>query len=233
MRRQRTAILALFLGGCVTTSPVPPVNPVPVEPPVARARELPPGKAAEVCWAAAEEMRKSGLAAEAIAEYEKVRQHDPHHGRVAWRLALLYDRQGNAVRANEEYQRALEAEPKNPDLLSDRGYFYYQRGDHAQAEKWFREALAIDAGHRRATINLALTLGHQGRIEDSLAQFSRVLPPAQAYCNVGVLLANQGQREQARHYFLEALRLDMTLSQARTFLGFLDAPPAPGDGLTP
>jgi Tfp pilus assembly protein PilF len=194
--------------------------------------ELPPAKAAELCWAAGEEMRKGGFEAEAVTQYEKVREHDPRWPRVAWRLALLYDRQGNGVKAAAEYQRALEAEPRNADLLNDYGYFSYQRGDLANAEARLRQALTLSPKHARVSVNLGLTLGKQGRFAEALACFQRTLPPAQAHCNVGVLLANQGRTAEARSYFQEAQRLDPALAQARTFLALLDRPPGADDTRT-
>jgi Tfp pilus assembly protein PilF len=217
------AVLLLALAGCVTTGPFATHSPPPAE--KARARELSPAQAAEVCWATAEELRKRGYEAEAIAQYEKVREHAPDYPQVAWRLAVLYDRQGDAARSSALYQQALQVEPRNPDLLNDLGYFYYQREDWAQAEHWLREALAVDPKHARANVNLGLTLGRQGRANESLECFARVLPPAQAMCNVGVLLSHLGRREDARRFFEDALRQDRTLTQARAFLAWLDGPP--------
>lgn len=215
------------LTGCVTLNPQPP-QPSPGLLPAAPLRhagkELTPAEQVEVSWAAAEEMRKQGLEAEALVHYEKVREHAPQHPSLAWRLAVLHDRQGNAGRAAAEYERALRADPRNPDLLNDVGYFHLQRDELPQAEKHLRDALAVRPEHERANVNLGLALGRQGRAEEGLACFARVLPPAQARCNVGLILAQKGRVEEARRWLREALQLDPKLAQARAFLDHLERP---------
>jgi Tfp pilus assembly protein PilF len=223
-------LLALTgLAGCTTFSPQPPqAGPAlsPAAPLRYAGKELTPAEQVEVSWAAAEEMKKQGLEAEALVHYEKVREHDPQHASLAWRLAVLYDRQGNADMAAAEYERALRADARNPDLLNDVGYFHLQRDDLPQAEKYLRDALSVRPEHERANVNLGVTLGRQGRVEDSLACFARVLPPAQARCNVGLILAQEGRVEEARRSLREALRLDPNLAQAKAFLARLESPAA-------
>lgn len=219
------ALVMLTITGCATLGPpTEPKSPEPVvETRTTGSKELPPAQAALVCWNAGEEMRKTGYEKEAVAQYERVRELEPNRQRVAWRLAVLYDKLGDNVKALAEYQRALQAEPRNADLLNDAGYYHYQREDWDNAEKRFRDALAVNPKHARATVNLGLTLGHLGLLqgnqkyfEECNACFQRVLPPAHVHCNLGVLLAHHGRIEEARRAFAEALRLDATLVQARS-----------------
>jgi Tfp pilus assembly protein PilF len=194
-----------------------------------RAKELPPNQTAELCLAAAAELEKRGFESEAIAQYEKAREHDPNRKQVAYRLAVLYDRRGDSTRAAAEYARALQETPRNADLLNDLGYFHYQRDNFVEAEKWFRQALAVTPGHQRAAVNLGLALGCQGRFQESLETFAKILPPAQALSNVGVLLAQQGRKDEAREAFQQALRLEPGLPQARAIMARLDGLPSPAE----
>src|SRR5439155_24527959 len=87
--------------------------------------------------------------------------------------------------------------------------------------------------HQRATVNLGLAQGKQGRMDASLETFRRVLPASQAYCNIGVLLAQQGNTAEARRALEEALHLEPGLKQAQAVLDHLGAaavtsPPAAG-----
>jgi Tfp pilus assembly protein PilF len=186
-----------------------------------RPKELPPEQTAELAQAAAEELEKQGHEVEAIAQYENARQHDPHRP-VARRLAVLYDRVGDDQRALKEYDRAVQAAPRDAELLNDRGYFHYERGEWAEAEQWLRRALEVDPQQARATINLGLVLARQERYEESLATFQRVLPDAQARCNVGMVLAQQGKASAAWNALEAALQLDPHLTQARAVLGKLE-----------
>jgi Tfp pilus assembly protein PilF len=224
--RGRTALAfpltLLCFVGCHTLDAPPGITQSPAaETRASRSKELPPEQTAELAQATAEELEKQGNVAEAIAQYESARHHDPRRP-VAHRLAVLYDRLGDDERALMEYDHALQMTPHNADLLNDRGYFHYQRGEWAEAEKWLRQALEADARHTRATINLGLVLGHEERYEESMQTFVRVLPEAQARCNVGVLLAQQGKPAAARDCLEEALRLDSHLKQAQVVLAKLD-----------
>jgi Tfp pilus assembly protein PilF len=226
---------AIFLqAGCVTSGGFDPPATTLVETRASKPKELPADQTAELCQAAAEELEKQGLNADAAAQYEKARERDPRRGPVvARRLAVLYDRLGDDANAFTEYKKALAAAPKDADLLNDFGYYFYQRGDLVKAEKYFRRATAANPNHLRATINLALALGKQGQIQASLTTFQQVLPPAQAHCNVGVLEAQQGDTDAARKSLREALRLDPGLKQARAVLDHLNGAADPAGNSPP
>ena len=237
---RRASGAALFLSviflqtGCVFTGDAA----LPAEAPgmdahASRPKELPADRTAELCQAAAEEMEKQGLNSDAVAQYEKARRLDPKRGPVvARRLAVLYDRLGDDAHALADYKEALTAAPHDADLLNDFGYYHYQRGELDEAEKCFRQALEANHSHLRAAVNLGLTLGKQGKADASLEAFRQVLPASEAYCNVGVLLAQQGKAADARHSLEEALHLEPGMKQARLVLDHLDdiAAAAPAAG---
>jgi Flp pilus assembly protein TadD len=76
-------------------------------------------------------------------------------------------------------------------------------------------------------VNLGEVLAQEGRMEESYRAFARVLRPAEACSNVGVLLAQQGRTREARGVLRQAVALDQTLAQPRAFLCIL--PASPGD----
>jgi Tfp pilus assembly protein PilF len=184
--------------------------------------ELPSKQTARLCAATAEDMQKKGFTEQAIFLYEKARESDPSVPNVAHHLALLYDQQGDGSRSLNEFKKALVATPKDPDLLNDFGYYYYHRGNLTDAESWYRKALAISPNHASALSNLAIVLGHQRRYQESIEMFTRVVGPAAAYSNVGVLMVEQGDLQKARDAFAQAARLDQTLKEPQAFLAYLD-----------
>lgn len=184
--------------------------------------ELPAKQSARLCTATAEDMQKKGFNEQAIFLYEKARESDPAAPNVAHHLALLYDQQGDGSRSLNEFKRALVAAPKDPDLLNDFGYYYYHRGNMADAENWYRKALAVAPNHASALSNLAIVLGHERRYQESIEMFTRVVGSAAAYSNVGVLMTEQGDSQQARDAFMQAMRLDRSLKQPQAFLAYLD-----------
>ncbi len=184
--------------------------------------ELPPKDAAQVCLSVAAMEESKGHSAEAIDQYEKARLYDPSLKDIGRHLAVLYDRMGKAEAALKEYRRALEASPRDADLHNDLGYFYYQRGKWAEAETSFRASLALGEDNPRAWNNLGMTLAQERRYEDSLAAFLKAVGPADAYCNLGFVYMTQGNREEARRAYRQALEQDSTLEVARAALAKLE-----------
>jgi Tfp pilus assembly protein PilF len=187
------------------------------------AHELPPAQASEACLATARELQSHGHAPEAIILYERARQLNPRQKQISRFLAVLYDQQGNDQRALVEYRKALELTPKDPALLNDFGYYYYRRRDWRQAEEFFRKAIAAAPDEERAWVNLGLALGEQGRYQESFDAFAKVVGPAAAHSNVGVILASHQRLAEARSAFQHALAIQPDLPQAKAFLAHLDA----------
>ena len=89
---------------------------------------------------------------------------DAHHG-----LAVIADKQQLFGVADNHYEAALKKQPRNPNLLNDIGYSHWLRGGDKQAEKMLLEALAVEPGHKGATLNLGTLYGKQGRYEEAYA----------------------------------------------------------------
>jgi Tfp pilus assembly protein PilF len=185
---------------------------------------LPPKQAAEACFATAKELQAHGHAPEAIVLYERARQLNPQEQQVSRFLAVLYDQQGNDARALTEYRKALELAPHDANLLNDFGYYFYRRRDWRPAEEQFRKAIAQSPQDERAWVNLGLALGEQERFPESFAAFSKVLGPAAAHSNVGVILAAHQRKAEAETAFKQALAIQNDLPQPRAFLAHFEQP---------
>ena len=126
------------------------------------------------------------------------------------------------TRAMAEYHKALDLTPHDADLLNDVGYYYFRRHEWGQAEDYFRKAIAQAPEHERALVNLGLALGEQERYQESFDTFSKVLGPAAAHSNVGVILAAHQHRAEAVAAFRKALAIKADMPQARAFLAHLE-----------
>lgn len=171
---------------------------------------------------AGESAERQGSLDEAIRLYEQARNFDPGAAHLSRRLAVLYDQRGDNELARAAYEHALQLQPHDPDLLNDFGVHHLHREDWAAAETWFRRSLSVEPTHHRATNNLATSLAMQNRLTESYELFSRVVGPAAAYSNLGVLLTRQGRIEEAREHLQRALALDRTVQSAAELLGRLD-----------
>jgi Tfp pilus assembly protein PilF len=209
--------------GCVHlgTQTVPP-TPAPVGEATA---PLPAATQAQLHWQMAESLDQAGQTAGAIRFYEQARATDSSYAdRAARRLAVLYDQVDEQAKALVEFTALVQKHPKDADLLNNLGYSYYNRGDWANAEIYLRKAVAVNAKHARAWINLGLTLAQQDKTADALTAFTKAVSPAEAHANLAFVFTTQGKLVQAKAAYQQALALEPTLPVARTALARLEQP---------
>lgn len=133
----------------------------------------------------------------------------PHH-----RLGVLAVQKGDFAKAEEYFHATQSLAPASAELLSDIGYCYYLQHRLPEAEAKFSESLKLDPTYAAAINNLALVLGRQGRVGESLDLFKRTNSEAEAYANLAYVLAQNGERAQAEKYYLHALTLDNKMRAA-------------------
>lgn len=138
----------------------------------------------------------------------------PQDGRLHHRLGVLAIRKGNFPVAEEHLRKAQEILPSNPDVFSDLGYCYYLQQRLPDAERALNQATQISADHPAATNNLALVVGAQGHFKEALTLFKRVNSEAEAYANMGYVLAQHGDPAQAQEMYARALTLRKDLKAA-------------------
>jgi tetratricopeptide (TPR) repeat protein len=182
----------------------------------------------------AEELEKAGKDVEAIPYYEKARQQNPTLADACGRrLGVLYDRADDPQRAMTELNAALKKSPKDSELLNDIGYSYYNRARWAEAEQYLRRAVEADPANQRACVNLGMSLAQQGRYDEALSTFGRVIRPAEAQANLAFILNTQGKKDEAVMAYRRALEMDPALRAAQHALAKLEAPPKPKTAETP
>jgi superkiller protein 3 len=183
---------------------------------------LPRNESAKTCKIVGENLAAQGHTEQALFQFLKAREYDPHID-VHAPLARLYSRAGNDKLARDEFENALKKNPKDAELWNDLGYHEYQRGNWAEAERAYRKATELQPRFEKAWMNLGLSLGQLGKYPESLDAFEKVVRPAEARCNLAFVLLTQGKREQAQELYQEALRLDPGLNLARAALARIDS----------
>lgn len=191
-------------------------------------------QAATLSMTMAEQLEKAGKESDAIGYYEKARAADPATTvKASRRLAVLYDRSGDSSKAMTEFRELLKVRPKDADLLNDVGYSHYTRGEYGEAETHLRKAVDADKLHKRAWINLGLTLAQIGREAESLAAFEKVVTPAEAKANLAFVLVTKGNRDEATNFYRQALAADAGLKSAQVGLAALEKNQPPEPPVTP
>lgn len=180
--------------------------------------ELSPRESALACLKTAHQLDHQNHTREAIALYERARGFDQRLANVSRRLAVLYAQTKEAVKAKVEFERAIAETPKDALLRSDAGYFFLQSGDLENAEEQLLAAQQLSENNPKVTVHLAMLRAKQDRLDESIALFEKVVSPASARSNLGVILAKAGKHELAIQYLEEANRLDPSLPIPPAFL---------------
>jgi Flp pilus assembly protein TadD len=132
---------------------------------------LDPHQVADVQVAMGRVQERHGELGLAQASYLEAVEHDASRADACERLGILCDRQGKVAESRKWYDKARAARGPNPDLLCNQGYSEYLQGHWTVAETNLRQAIALDPGHCRAHNNLGLVLAQVGQKEEALAEF--------------------------------------------------------------
>lgn len=214
--------IALFSTGC---SAIPPKSPFGGKTaPQLGESTMPPKDAAKVCVSTAKQLHERGELAQAAAMLERGRTLAPEGYDYSRHLASLYS-DLDAAKAETEYQTSLAKSPDDADLWNDYGYFQYRQNRFVDAEKSYTRALELDPQHEKANMNFAVNLVSQNRLPEAFARFEKSVGPAAAHQNIGVLLAKQGRRDEARVALESSLRITPNSQVCTAFLKAMENPP--------
>lgn len=169
-------------------------------------------------FAAGQLFEAQGYFHKAIVQYQKAISTDHQFVDAYHRIALLYSRMGRYHEATEALAKAIQFRPDNASLQNNLGFVYALQEDWGKAEEYFRNALELDSGFARANVNLGMTLGHQGRFDEALLCFKRVLPEEDAYYNLGLMYVAQNRYTDAAAAFQRVLNMSPQFTAARSQL---------------
>jgi len=126
--------------------------------------------------------------------------------------ASAFAEQGDYRAAEIELKDLLQSDPGLIQARRLLGSVYLRLGDGATAEKEIRRAMQLGAGDAQLTLDLAEALLQQGRFSDALELLDiDSAPPEERAALLGMrgrALAGQGQLDEARAAFAEALDID-------------------------
>jgi Flp pilus assembly protein TadD len=156
---------------------------------------------------------------EAIGEYRKALQIDPHYPDPIGNIGLSLAEQGKVAESITQFLKAIEIEPNDAKTLNNLGASLIVMQRYAEAVQYLSKALTLDPYHAHAHNNLGVALQRQGRIAEAVDHFSIAvkLDPdyAKAYNNLGIALANQGRFKEASEQFSAALKINPADESAR------------------
>ena len=172
-------------------------------------------------YLAARQFESQGQNERAREAYQELLAKKPNHPEYLHRMAVVCARLQRYGEANNLYERARRLDPENANLLTDMGYTAHLCGKQTAAERLLRESLKVKPNDVRATSNLALVVGVQGRTKESLALLRQIEDESTALAAVAYIHYLRGETEFAEQLYRESLNLNPNLKEAQTALAAL------------
>ena len=118
---------------------------------------------------------KQGKIADARSQLELALLLDSNHKEARKQLALLLEQEGNKERAYEMMRETTLLFPEDEDLLFQLGRMEYNRGNTKGSIELFERVIGFSELNSNARYALALALEKEGRREEALYHFKKVL----------------------------------------------------------
>ncbi len=193
----------LYTSSASATAPPAVITPAPPAESIAATIE----RTAANLFDQATELQEKGLIDNTIDKLGQALTLKPNLAEAHNLMGVCFDQKTMFVAAQSEYQRAIKIESGNPRFLNNLGYSYYLAGDNSNAVKWYKKALKYTPDDKRLHNNLGLAYGRRGDHKKALEHFTRSVGEAGAHLNLGFVLNQQGQAEEAIKEYELALRL--------------------------
>ena len=135
-------------------------------------------------------------------------------------LGIAYLREGNYNKSLEKIKKSLSADSNYAPTYNVLGLLYQQLGDNNKAEENFRKAISINSLDSSTLNNYGNFLCKLGRLDEAEKTLLKAAKnplydtPEIALTNAGLCLYQNGQVENSKKYFREALQLNPSIPQA-------------------
>lgn len=181
-----------------------------------------PNQKASEKYLAARRLESQGKYELARERYRELLDKHPKNPDYLHRLGVVCTQLQRFAEAERYYERARKQDPKNAPLLADMGYSYYIKGDQVTSERLLRDALNLKPSDKKATSNLALVVGDQGKTEEALTLLREVGDEASALAGLAYIHMRRGEADLAEQRYRDALALNPALKDAIDGLARID-----------
>jgi tetratricopeptide (TPR) repeat protein len=106
------------------------------------------------------------------------------------------------------FREGIRAEPESAMIQNNLGCNFLLQKKFFEAEEAFRFAMVSSPDFQRAHMNLGIALVHQGRFDEALAEFKKVVAEDVAHYNVGVVCIQKQDYSKSQAYLREALAIN-------------------------
>jgi len=173
----------------------------------------------------AEELLRTGRAAEVIPLMERTVQTYPEFSKGWLMLGKALNQQSNSVRAEEMLQKAVRLEPESVDARVELGSALFAQNKFAEAESSYSEAIRRKPNLAEAWFNLGLARMNQKHPESAIEAFqnaTKYKPDlTYAYIRWGQSLGRLNRPAEAIEQINRALQLSPDNAEAKEMLAIL------------
>lgn len=159
--------------------------------------------------------REQKLPREAEADLEEALRLRPGYAYAHAQLAILLEAEARGGEALAHHRKAAELEPKNAGFVNNLAFSTFAHGRARDAIPLFHAALRLDPTNARIRNNLGFAYARTGDFARASEQFTLASGPAEAKNNLGYAYQTSSNLAQAFTLYVDALRLDPGLQQAR------------------
>jgi tetratricopeptide (TPR) repeat protein len=156
----------------------------------------------------------------AASQYRLALEKNPRHPETLYRLGVVQSRQEDP-QAVETWKQYISATGGSATGLANLGFCYELLGDPAAAEAAYLRGIARDPRNTSCRVNYGMLLASRGDYQPAAAQMTHVLPPSQAWYNVGSVCERQGKTPEAITAYRIALSHDSSFAAAQKRLSAL------------
>jgi Flp pilus assembly protein TadD len=174
-------------------------------------------------------LREAGRLEESVAELRVALELRPDFPSTHYNLGLTYERAGRGAEARQAFERAVEIAPHNGDAHRGLGRLALAAGDVDGALRHLDEAIRIDEADVEAHALRARANFRMARYPEARAGFLTVIElnprSVEARNSLGIIAALEGDKEDARRWWEEALEIAPDAATIRDNLDKLNAAP--------
>ncbi len=167
---------------------------------------------------------------EAHPHFEAAARINPKDAMSRSNLGTYFQTHNQMREAIAQYEAAIDL-TSDPSLLAqtyaNMGAARRAMGDDDQAHQNFEQSLRYNANQFNAWLGLGLLAEKQGKIDEAISDLSRsaeIQPTAQAYFELGRMLAQTGHAPEAIDAYQQALKISPDLTEAQKAVDVLRQP---------
>lgn len=160
---------------------------------------------------------------EARKSYQKVLDKKPKDLEANLALARIDEQFDRCEECDQRLQKVLKDHPKDPRVLVAIAQTHVHREEWDQALEMMRVAQKMAPFDPMYDYHLAVVEARAGDVSSALEHFTRSIGLAEAHYNVGMILNEKGDANDAEQHFKKALKLKPDLKQAETALAEMRA----------